>query len=46
MMKGCWIVPADLMCCGGWLVHVAVIGYQLTHSILENQKILAHRISN
>lgn len=46
MMKGWWVVPTDLLCCGGWLVHVAVVGYQLKHSILENQKTLAHRNVN
>lgn len=28
MMKGYGIVPADLKCCDGWHVHVAVVGYQ------------------
>lgn len=31
MMKRYWIVPADLKCCDGWHVHVAVVGYQAKH---------------
>lgn len=31
MMKGYWIVPADLKCCDGWHVYVAVVRYQAKH---------------
>lgn len=38
MMKGCWIVPVDLMSSGGWLICVAVVGYQLKTSTLGKSK--------
>lgn len=38
MVKGCWIVPLDLMPSGGWLVYVAVVGYQLKTSTLGKSK--------